>query len=62
MLNTIFYSAPLPWAYRIHLGLSVYAYLLLLPFEIVSILGWWTPLGTCICATIFLGFMELGHQ
>ncbi|ORY87455.1 Bestrophin, RFP-TM, chloride channel-domain-containing protein, partial [Leucosporidium creatinivorum] len=55
-------TTPLPWAYQIHLRATTYAYLVFLPFQIYSALGYLTILATFVAATIFLGFLELGTQ
>ncbi|ORY87442.1 Bestrophin, RFP-TM, chloride channel-domain-containing protein [Leucosporidium creatinivorum] len=55
-------TTPLPWAYSLHLRATTYAYLVFLPFQIYSALGYLTILATFVAATIFLGFLELGTQ
>ncbi|KAM0749178.1 UPF0187-domain-containing protein, partial [Meredithblackwellia eburnea MCA 4105] len=55
-------TTPLPFAYSAHLRFSVYIYLLFLPFQIQTTLGWVSIGAVCVASIIFLGFIELGTQ
>lgn len=55
-------STPIPSAYSFHLRLTVWAYLLFLPFQIYPLLGWNTIPAVAIAAITYLGFLEIGCQ
>ncbi|KAF7291163.1 hypothetical protein MIND_01259500 [Mycena indigotica] len=55
-------STPLPFAYQVHLRVSLWLYLLFLPFQVVGLLGWVTIPGTAFAAFLFLGFLEIGQE
>ncbi|KAF7313151.1 hypothetical protein MKEN_01001300 [Mycena kentingensis (nom. inval.)] len=55
-------STPLPFAYQAHLRMSLWLYLLFLPFQVVSLLGWLTIPGTAFAAFLFLGFLAIGQE
>lgn len=55
-------STPIPSAYSFHLRLTVWAYLLFLPFQIYPLLGWNTIPAVAIAAVTYLGFLEIGCQ
>ena len=55
-------NTPLPFAYQAHLRMSVWLYLLFLPFQVVTPMGWITIPGTAFASFLFLGFMEIGQE
>lgn len=55
-------TTPLPFAYQAHLRLSIYVYLIFLPFQTYALLGYLSIVASAVAATIFLGFFELGAQ
>ncbi|KIK70055.1 hypothetical protein GYMLUDRAFT_34503 [Collybiopsis luxurians FD-317 M1] len=55
-------DTPLPFAYQAHLRISIWIYLLALPFQIVKAFGWVTIPGTCFAAFLYLGFLEIGQE
>ncbi|KAJ7058457.1 UPF0187-domain-containing protein [Mycena amicta] len=55
-------STPLPFAYQAHLRMSLWLYLLFLPFQVVGLLGYMTIPGTAFAAFLFLGFLEIGQE
>nr|ODN89268.1 hypothetical protein L204_06205 [Cryptococcus depauperatus CBS 7855] len=55
-------TTPIPSAYTFHLRLTVYAYLMFIPFQVYKFIGWVTIPATAIAAIIYLGFLEIGMQ
>ncbi|KAJ7509546.1 Bestrophin, RFP-TM, chloride channel-domain-containing protein [Mycena galericulata] len=55
-------STPLPFAYQAHLRMSLWMYLLFLPFQIVASFGYLTIPGTAFTAFLLLGFLEIGQE
>lgn len=55
-------TTPLPFAYNMHLRATTYVYLVFLPFQIYSALGYLTIPAMFIASCVFLGFLELGTQ
>jgi ion channel-forming bestrophin family protein len=55
-------DTPLPFAYQAHLRISVWIYLLALPFQLVSTFGWVTIPGTAFTTFLYLGFLEIGQE
>lgn len=55
-------TTPLPFAYQAHLRMSLWLYLLLLPFQIWSALKYLTIPGTAFASFLFLGFLEIGQE
>ncbi|KAJ7243190.1 UPF0187-domain-containing protein [Mycena haematopus] len=53
-------NTPLPFAYQAHLRMSLWLYLLVLPFQIVSTMGYLTIPGTAFASFLLLGFLEIG--
>ncbi len=53
---------PLPLAYVIHLKQLVLIYCLLLPFQLVKDLGWWTGLFVALISFTLLGIEEIGVE
>jgi putative membrane protein len=55
-------STPIPFAYILLLHRTVYMYCLLLPFCLVSSVGWATPLVVGVLSYTFFGLDALGDQ
>jgi predicted membrane chloride channel (bestrophin family) len=55
-------NTPLPFAYQVHLRMSLWLYLLFLPLQIYSQFGWITIPGTAFAAFLLLGFLEIGQE
>lgn len=55
-------STPLPFAYQAHLRMTVWLYLLFLPFQILGNMGWLTVAATAFSSFILLGFLEIGQE
>jgi ion channel-forming bestrophin family protein len=55
-------KTPIPLAYAIHLRQLLMVYCLLLPFQMVSALGWLTPLLVSLISFTLLGIEEIGIQ
>ncbi|KAF9477338.1 UPF0187-domain-containing protein [Pholiota conissans] len=55
-------NTPLPFAYQAHLRMSVWIYLLLLPFQIYSSYAIITIPATAFASFLLLGFLEIGHE
>ncbi|KAJ7844174.1 Bestrophin, RFP-TM, chloride channel-domain-containing protein [Mycena leptocephala] len=55
-------NTPLPFAYQAHLRMSLWLYLLLLPFQIVSFLHYLIIPGTAFASFLLLGFLEIGQE
>ncbi|KAG5717586.1 UPF0187 protein [Termitomyces sp. T112] len=55
-------NTPLPFAYQAHLRMSLWLYLLFLPFQIYNPFGWWTIPGTTFASFLLLGFLEIGQE
>nr|GAT51988.1 predicted protein [Mycena chlorophos] len=55
-------NTPLPFAYQAHLRMSLWLYLLFLPFQIVSSLHYITIPGTAFASFLLLGFLEIGQE
>ncbi|KAI0743242.1 Bestrophin, RFP-TM, chloride channel-domain-containing protein [Irpex lacteus] len=55
-------DTPLPFAYQAHLRMSVWLYLLLLPFQIEGALTWVTIPATAFTSFLLLGFLEIGQE
>ncbi|KAG6852778.1 hypothetical protein C0991_009177 [Blastosporella zonata] len=55
-------NTPLPFAYQAHLRISLWLYLLFLPFQIFSPFGWFTIPGTAFASFLLLGFLEIGQE
>lgn len=45
-----------------HLRLSIWFYLLFLPFQVYPSLKWITVPGTAFASFLFLGFLEIGAE
>ena len=55
-------TTPNPPAYSFHIRLTVWAYLLFLPFQVYTYIGWVTIPASAIASIIFLGLLELGGR
>ncbi|KAJ6565356.1 Bestrophin, RFP-TM, chloride channel-domain-containing protein [Mycena sp. CBHHK59/15] len=55
-------STPLPFAYQAHLRMSLWLYLFLLPFQVVSSFGYLCIPGTAFASFLLLGFLEIGQE
>jgi len=55
-------NTPLPFAYQAHLRMSLWLYLLVLPFQVVSTLHYLTIPGTAFASFLLLGFLEIGQE
>ncbi|PVG03303.1 UPF0187-domain-containing protein [Serendipita vermifera] len=55
-------NTPLPFAYQVHLRMSIWLYLLVLPFEIYSSFKWLTIPMTTFASFLILGFLEIGQE
>jgi putative membrane protein len=53
---------PMPMAYAIHLKQLLFLYCLLLPFQMVSSLGWWTGLITALVSFTLFGIEAIGLE
>jgi len=55
-------NTPLPFAYQVHLRMSVWLYLFFLPFQISEAFGYVTIPATAFTAFLLLGFLEIGQE
>ncbi|KAK7046572.1 Bestrophin, RFP-TM, chloride channel-domain-containing protein [Favolaschia claudopus] len=55
-------NTPLPFAYQAHLRMSLWLYLLVLPFQVVAGLHYLTIPGTAFASFLLLGFLEIGQE
>ncbi|MEA5619790.1 bestrophin family ion channel [Cronbergia sp. UHCC 0137] len=55
-------KTPIPMAYVIHLKQLLLLYCLLLPFQIVQNLGWWTGLFSALVSFTLLGIEAIGSE
>lgn len=55
-------NTPLPVAYSIAISQITYLYVLVLPFQLVKLLGWITIPGTIGAAYIVLGLTHIGYE
>jgi len=55
-------TTPIPFAYQTHLRMSVWLYLLFLPFEVYESFKWVTIPGVTFAAFLYLGFLEIGQE
>ena len=54
---------PMPLAYSIHLQVSVWIYLLSLPFQVITDVGpWWQIPITGLASACFLGILAVGFE
>jgi len=55
-------NTPLPFAYQAHLRMSLWLYLLFLPFQVYNQFFWVTIPGTAFASFLLLGFLEIGQE
>ncbi|KAF5336356.1 hypothetical protein D9611_006596 [Ephemerocybe angulata] len=55
-------NTPLPFAYQAHLRMSLWLYLLFLPFQVVTAMHYITIPGTAFASFLLLGFLEIGQE
>jgi len=55
-------TTPLPWSFKIHFWVVLTGWNLLLPFQIVDAMGWFTIPGCAIVAAMFYGFLVSGEE
>jgi putative membrane protein len=55
-------TTPLPFVYAVHIRHTVWLYLFLLPFQLVSEFNWHTVPAVFIGAFIYLGFVAAGEE
>lgn len=55
-------NTPLPFAYQAHLRMSLWLYLLFLPFQVVDTMKYITIPGTAFASFLLLGFLEIGQE
>lgn len=55
-------KTPIPAAYVIHLNQLVFIYCLVLPFQFVEKLGWWTGLSVAVVSFALFGIEEIGVE
>ncbi|KAF8629373.1 hypothetical protein AX17_005669 [Amanita inopinata Kibby_2008] len=55
-------NTPLPFAYQAHLRMSLWLYLVFLPFQIYASFKWFTIPGTAFASFLLLGFLEIGQE
>jgi putative membrane protein len=53
---------PLPFSYTVLLHRTAYLFCLLLPFGLVDLMGWMTPVLTAVVAYTFFGLDALGDE
>jgi len=55
-------NTPLPFAYQVHLRMSLWFYLFFLPFQISNSFGYVTIPATAFTSFLLLGFLEIGQE
>ncbi|CAL1715235.1 unnamed protein product [Somion occarium] len=55
-------STPLPFAYQVHLRMSLWLYLFFLPFQIYNAFRWLTIPATALTSFVLMGFLEIGQE
>jgi len=55
-------TTPLPWSYRIHFWVVLTGWNLLLPFQIVDKMRWYTIPSVALASAIFYGFLVAGEE
>ena len=55
-------NTPLPIAYSISISQITWAYVMALPFQLISYLGWVTIPGTIVAGYIILGIAQIGRE
>ncbi|KAG9012686.1 hypothetical protein FRB94_005296 [Tulasnella sp. JGI-2019a] len=55
-------TTPIPFAYQTHLRMSIWLYLIFLPFEVYQAFKWLTVPCVIFAAFLYLGFLEIGQE
>ncbi|KAG9028852.1 hypothetical protein FRB95_006014 [Tulasnella sp. JGI-2019a] len=55
-------TTPIPFAYQTHLRMSIWLYLMFLPFEVYQAFKWLTVPCVIFAAFLYLGFLEIGQE
>ncbi|KAH7104703.1 UPF0187-domain-containing protein [Auriculariales sp. MPI-PUGE-AT-0066] len=55
-------TTPIPFSYSVHLWSITTLYLLLLPFQLASTLGWLTPAAVALAAFAYCGLLKAGDE
>nr|POE65600.1 upf0187 protein [Quercus suber] len=55
-------NTPLPIAYSISIAQITWAYVLVLPVQLVRLLGWVSIPGTILAGYVILGLAQIGHE
>lgn len=55
-------NTPLPFAYQAHLRMSLWLYLIFLPFQIYTQMQWLTIPATAFASFLLVGFLEIGQE
>ncbi|KAG9016172.1 hypothetical protein FRB93_011646 [Tulasnella sp. JGI-2019a] len=55
-------TTPIPFAYQTHLRMSIWLYLIFLPFEVYEAFKWLTVPCVIFAAFLYLGFLEIGQE
>jgi len=55
-------NTPLPFAYQVHLRMTLWFYLFFLPFQLSNAFGYVTIPATAFAAFLLIGFLEIGQQ
>ena len=56
------FQTPVPFAYVVHLEHVVWLYILLLPFELIEKLEWWTIAVVALGSFCFFGILDVGYE
>jgi len=55
-------TTPIPFSYRMHLWAILCGYCLLLPFQVIKDMEWWTIPGCTLFSMVFFGFLTAGEE
>jgi len=55
-------TSPIPFAYQVHLRMSIWIYLFFWPFQVYNAFGWLTIPATAFASFLILGFLEIGQE
>jgi putative membrane protein len=55
-------NTPIPFAYQVHLRMSLWLYLILLPFQVLDAFKYLTIPATAFASFLLLGFLEIGQE
>lgn len=56
------HNTSMPVAYSLLVHRTAFLYVILAPFAMVQVMGWWTPVFTAVIAYTFFGLDELARQ